>query len=175
MRRRPDDEAEPPGEIVDFRVDGADGRLAERDVLVDGVHAQDARIAVGGGVELADEPVAEQDRQRVVAPAALGGGFVHFQLVVEVEQFDLRLRSAISRSKGDSSAARPVNGRPSWSGSTRQRPRTPSTTASSPASPTSSGSTGHSALRARAMPSARNLRSSRRRRASSAGMTSSGG
>jgi hypothetical protein len=87
----------------------------------------------------------------------------------------VRLRSWISRSNGDSSVVRPEKGWPSWAGSTRQVPVTPSTTAGSPASLTSAGSTGHSGPRARAMPRARSRRSSRMRRASSAGTTGSSG
>jgi hypothetical protein len=53
---------------------------------VDGVDAEDARVALGGRVELADEPVAVQDWHRSVAPAALGRRFVHLELVVVLEQ-----------------------------------------------------------------------------------------
>jgi hypothetical protein len=40
------------------------------------------------GVELAHQPVAVQDRQREVPPAALGGRLVHLELVVELEELD---------------------------------------------------------------------------------------
>jgi hypothetical protein len=43
-------------------------------------------LAVGEGVELADQLVAGQDRQREVPPLALGRGLVHLELVVEAEQ-----------------------------------------------------------------------------------------
>ena len=58
----------------------------ERLVLVDGVDAQHALVTLGGGVELADQPVAVQDRQRVVAPDPLGLRLVHLQHVVELEE-----------------------------------------------------------------------------------------
>ena len=45
-------------------------------------------FAVGGGVELAHQPVVIKDRQCEVPPPALGGWLVHLQLVVEFEQLD---------------------------------------------------------------------------------------
>jgi len=45
---------------------------AERHVLVDRVDPEHVVGAVGGSVQLAHRPVAGQDRQRPVAPAALG-------------------------------------------------------------------------------------------------------
>jgi hypothetical protein len=41
---------------------------------VDGVHPQHGGLPVGDGVDLADQPVAVEDRQGEVAPAALGRG-----------------------------------------------------------------------------------------------------
>ena len=57
------------------------------------VDREDAGPAVGGGVELADEPVAVQDRQRVVPPAPLRGRLVHLQLVLVPE--DLKGTDAV--------------------------------------------------------------------------------
>jgi len=50
------------------------------------VDLQHPGLAAGGGIELADQPVAVQDRQREVPPPALGRGLVHLQLVIELEQ-----------------------------------------------------------------------------------------
>ena len=57
-----------------------------RDVLVDGVHTERRRLAVGGRVELSDEPVVVEDRQREVSPAPLVGRLVHLEEVLEVEE-----------------------------------------------------------------------------------------
>ena len=43
-------------------------------------------LAVGGRVELPHQPVAVEDRQREVAPAALGRRLVHLERVLELEQ-----------------------------------------------------------------------------------------
>ena len=61
-------------------------RPAEADVLVDRVHPQPRILPVGDSVQLPDQPVMVEDRQRKVAPASLGRGLVHLQLVLEVEQ-----------------------------------------------------------------------------------------
>ena len=61
-------------------------RRGERRVLVDRVDEEPAGLAVGGGVELPDQPVAVQDRQGEVAPAPLRGGLVHLQDVLELEE-----------------------------------------------------------------------------------------
>ena len=53
---------------------------------MDRVHAQLPHLAVGSRVDLADQAVAVQDRQRVVAPATLGGRLVHLEVVLELEQ-----------------------------------------------------------------------------------------
>jgi hypothetical protein len=58
----------------------------EADVLVDGVHAQDPGLAVRRRVELPDQPVVVQDRQREVAPAPLRRGLVHLEDVLEAEE-----------------------------------------------------------------------------------------
>jgi hypothetical protein len=79
-------EAEPRREVLDLRVDGVAHLSRERLVLVDGVDTEHALVALGGGVQLADQPVAVQDRQRVVAPDPLGLRLVHLQHVVEAEQ-----------------------------------------------------------------------------------------
>src|SRR3954453_13799569 len=70
---------EPRRERVDLGVDVVPHRARERDVLVDGVDAQDAGLAVGGGTELADETIVVEDRQREVAPPALRGRLVHLE------------------------------------------------------------------------------------------------
>jgi hypothetical protein len=41
---------------------------------------------VGGGVDLPDQAVAVEHREGEVAPAALRGGLVHLERVVEVEE-----------------------------------------------------------------------------------------
>ena len=60
--------------------------LGEADVLVDRVDDERPGLAVGLGVELPDEPVVVEDRQRVVAPAALVLGFVHLEDELEAEE-----------------------------------------------------------------------------------------
>ena len=119
--------------------------LRERHVLVDRVDPQHPGLAVGGGVELAHQPVAVQDRQREVPPAPLGGGLVHLQLVVELEELDGAL-AVVDQPVEGRQQRRPAGERLAelGDGSTRHVPLTPSTTAGSPASPTSIGSTGHS-------------------------------
>ena len=91
-----------------------------------------AGLAVGGGVDLPDQPVVVQDRQREVAPTSLGLRLVHLQHVLVLEQVGARP----GRAPGDrtATAARfaPSNGFPSAAGSTRHSPRTPSTIAGSP-------------------------------------------
>jgi hypothetical protein len=58
----------------------------ERDVLVDGVHGQPAVLAVGRGVDLADQPVVVQDRQGEVPPPPRVPRLVHLQDVLDVEE-----------------------------------------------------------------------------------------
>ena len=55
-------------------------------VLVHRVDPQHSRRQVGGGVDLPDQAVTVQDRQRPVAPPPLGHRLVHLELVVELEQ-----------------------------------------------------------------------------------------
>ena len=62
------------------------GLVGQRLVLVDRVDAQHALGGIGGGVELPDQPVAVEDRQRVVAPDPLLDGLVHLEQVVELEE-----------------------------------------------------------------------------------------
>ncbi len=109
----------------DLAVDRCRHRLAERHVLVDRRDRQHPCLAVGPGVELSDQPVAVQDREGVVAPPTLGGGLVHLEDVVELEDVVHPLAVVSSRSNGESSAARPANGWPSSAGSTRHSPRPP--------------------------------------------------
>ena len=79
-------EAEPRSEVGDLAVDGGRDGLGEADVLVDRVDDERAGLAVGLGVELPDEPVVVQDRQREVAPAALVLGLVHLEDVLEAPE-----------------------------------------------------------------------------------------
>ena len=79
-------EAEPAGEGRQLALDASLGARVELDVLVDRVHLQDARLAVGRRVDLADQLVAVEDRQREIAPAPLVLRLVHLEQVVEVEQ-----------------------------------------------------------------------------------------
>src|SRR5258705_9471971 len=66
-------QAEPARQVLSLVLHRGGHRLGEGNVLVDRVHPQHTGLAVGGGVELADQPVLVQDWQRPVAPAALGG------------------------------------------------------------------------------------------------------
>src|SRR5204863_6629607 len=74
--RRRDFEPEPRCQVVELGLDPLRDAAREPHVLVDRVHSQDGGLAVGGGVELADQAFAVEDREREVAPAALGGGLV---------------------------------------------------------------------------------------------------
>src|ERR1051325_10673160 len=78
--------AEPRGEIVQLGLHCLRHRARELHVLVDRVHAEDARLAVGGRVELPDQAVAVENREGEVAPAALGRRLVHLERVFEVEE-----------------------------------------------------------------------------------------
>jgi hypothetical protein len=49
-------------QVLDLATDGFGRRLAERNVLVDCMDPQHPGFAVGGGIELAHQPVAVQDR-----------------------------------------------------------------------------------------------------------------
>src|SRR4051794_41887066 len=53
---------------------------------MDGVDAEDAGLAVGGRVELPDEAIVVEDRQREVAPPPLRGRLVHLEDVLEAEE-----------------------------------------------------------------------------------------
>src|SRR5690242_16970491 len=68
---------EPVGQVFDLVIYGGGRGLVEGHVLVDRVDPEHAGLAVGDGVELPDEPVAVEDRQREVPPAAFGGRLVH--------------------------------------------------------------------------------------------------
>src|SRR6266702_8868466 len=81
-------QAKPASQVLDLAIHGGGHGLVEGHVLVDRVDPEHAGLAVGGGVQLSDQPVAVEDRQREVPPAALGGRLVHLQLVVELEQLD---------------------------------------------------------------------------------------
>src|SRR5690242_9341398 len=72
-------QAEPLRQILDLGAHRLCDRLREPHVLVDRVHAQDARLPVGDGVQLPDQAVAVEDRQGEVAEAALGRRLVHLQ------------------------------------------------------------------------------------------------
>jgi len=74
---------EPVSQVLDLATDGRGHGLGERDVLVDGLDLQDPGLAVGGGIELAHQPVVVQDRQREVSPPALGvGGAFIFEMIL---------------------------------------------------------------------------------------------
>ena len=91
-----------------------------------------ARLAIGRGIELADQPIAVQDRQREVAPAALRRRLVHLERCTRSRRGPRAVAVEDERSNGDSSAVRGSKlGASSGAGSTRQAPSTPSTTASS--------------------------------------------
>ena len=79
-------ELEPRGQALQLGLHGLRDRARELHVLVDRVHPQRGGLAVGGGVELPDQPVVVEDRQGEVAPAALGRGLVHLERVLVVEQ-----------------------------------------------------------------------------------------
>ena len=111
----------------------------KRDVLVQGVDAERAGVAVHGGVELADEAVAVEDRQREVAPPPSGPGLVHLQRVLVVEELaeaDPVVHQAVERGQQRRASA---DGAPTAAGSTRHSPAVPATTAGSPACPTIAG------------------------------------
>jgi hypothetical protein len=71
-------------QVLDLEVDGGSHGLAEGHDLVERVDPEPAGVAVGGGVELAHQPIAVQHRQREVPPPALGRRLVHLELVVEL-------------------------------------------------------------------------------------------
>ena len=79
-------EAEPAREVLDLGGHRVPGLGGARLVLVHRVDPEHALGRLGGGVELPDQPVAVQDRQRVVAPDPLLDGLVHLQQVVELEE-----------------------------------------------------------------------------------------
>jgi hypothetical protein len=55
---------EPARQVLDLVPHRGGHPLSEGNVLVDRVHPQHTGLAVGDGVELADQPVLVQDRQR---------------------------------------------------------------------------------------------------------------
>jgi hypothetical protein len=61
---------QPASQIPDLLAYGGGGGLAERDVLVDRVDAEQAGLPVRRGIELAHQPVAVQDRQCEVPTGA---------------------------------------------------------------------------------------------------------
>src|SRR6188474_2703568 len=87
-------QAEPGREVVELRPDVLRDRLREPHVLVDRVHSEDAGVTVGEGIDLPDEPVVVENRQREVAPAPLRRRLVHLERVLEVEQL-LRTRPVV--------------------------------------------------------------------------------
>jgi len=74
--------------------------------MVHGIDTQHAGLAVGGGVELADEPVGVADRERELPPAALRRRLVHLELGVELEEFGAALGSWIRRQQRRPTCAR---------------------------------------------------------------------
>ncbi len=81
------------------------GLLGRVSLSVGRLHAQHARLAVGLQVHARHQPVAEQERQHVVAVHALGRGHVDLEPVAEAEQV-LRARSARTRASRTATAAR---------------------------------------------------------------------
>jgi hypothetical protein len=120
-------ELQPDGEIVKFPLDPIPDLRAERQVLMDGVHHQPTSLAVRERVQLADEPVAGEDRQREVPQRRCAAGRDISVTYLKPKSACPRTRSWISRSNGERSAVLPSQGRSSASGSTRQLPGTPST------------------------------------------------
>src|SRR6476469_4773881 len=79
-------QAQPGGEVAQLALHARRDGLAEPDVLVDRVDHEPAGLAIRLGVQLPDEPVVVEDRQREVAPAALVLGLVHLEDVLETPQ-----------------------------------------------------------------------------------------
>src|SRR6476619_2852167 len=79
-------DSQPRRERLDLSLHvGAHG-LGEAHVLVKGVDGERPRLAVDLGVELANEAVVVEYRQREVAPAPLRRRLVHLEDVLEVEE-----------------------------------------------------------------------------------------
>src|SRR5215813_15542483 len=66
-------------------------RGAELYVLVNRVDPEDVGLAVGSGVKFADQLVAVEDWQRVIAPLAFRGRLVDLDTVLESENVDCAL------------------------------------------------------------------------------------
>ena len=79
-------EPKPRGQVVQLGAHGLGHRAGELHVFVNRVHLEDGGLAVGGGVDLPDEPVVVEHREGEVAPAAFGRGLVHLEGVLELEQ-----------------------------------------------------------------------------------------
>ena len=101
----------------------------ERDVLVHGPNVEHRGLAIGRRVDLADQPVAVEDRQREVAPPPVGRRLVHLEQVFEVEQLHRRGpgrgsndRTATAARSVPRSPRRSPPGRPA-TGRTFPRPR----------------------------------------------------
>jgi hypothetical protein len=62
-------------------------RAGEAYVRMDSVYPQHRGLAIGGGVDLADQPVVVEDGQCEEPPAPLGLRLVHLQIELELEQF----------------------------------------------------------------------------------------
>src|SRR6476661_11113640 len=80
-----DGQSEPVGEVLELGIDGRPQAGRERGVLMDRGDPQQPGRKVSRGVDLSDQPVLVQDRQRPVAPAALVRWLVHLELVLELE------------------------------------------------------------------------------------------
>src|SRR5215210_658241 len=79
-------EPQPRRQRLELSLDSFGHGPREPDVLVDRVYPQRRRLAIGDRVELADEAISVEDRQREVAPAPFGGRLVHLEVVLEVEE-----------------------------------------------------------------------------------------
>ena len=55
---------------------------------MDGEDLQPRPFAIGRSIELSDQPIPVEDRQREVAPATFLAGLVHLEQVLEVEEGD---------------------------------------------------------------------------------------
>src|SRR2546421_1511447 len=87
------------GQVLQLGLHGLGHVPGELHVLVDGIHSQCRCLAVGGGVDLPDQPVAVKYRESEVAPAALGRGLYISRVYSNSNSSRARTRSYTSRSK----------------------------------------------------------------------------
>src|SRR5205814_2869855 len=77
---------EPGRQRVELGIDRLGDGAREANILVDRMHLQHRRLAVGERIDLPDQLIVVQDRKREIAPPPLTLRLVHLQLVVEVKQ-----------------------------------------------------------------------------------------